>query len=140
MHGEKRGKKRASGKTARARPKASKRAAAPAKRGSATRSAPPGADLGAPLTLTISPRLSRGLHNLALRTDKPKHYHVRRALERYLEDTWDYLDAVESYESTKGQKTISLEELRKKWELLDRVQSGGRAANARTRTGHPRSA
>src|SRR5215216_4833164 len=75
------------------------------KRGAATAASPPE-------TLRISPRLDRALSRLVEKTGRPKTYHIRRALERYVEDTWDYLLAVESDKASKG--TISLDELRKK--------------------------
>lgn len=65
-----------------------------------------------PLLLKITPRLDRGLTRLAAKTGKPKHYHLRRALERYIEDTWDYLEAAEALKTTR--RTYSLEEVKKR--------------------------
>jgi RHH-type transcriptional regulator, rel operon repressor / antitoxin RelB len=61
--------------------------------------------------------LDERLTRLAQRTGRSKSYYARKALETFIEDTEDYLLAVASYESTK--KTISLEELRKKYKLQD---------------------
>ena len=61
--------------------------------------------------------LDERLTRLAARTGRSKTYYARKALESFLEDTEDYLLAVASYESSK--KTISLEELRKKFKLQD---------------------
>jgi predicted DNA-binding protein len=107
MHGmiEKRGRKGAVAKPVRAQ---QSRAAA---RKPSVRSAPV-AEADAPLTLKITPRLNRALTKVATRTGKPKHYHVRRALERYLEDTWDYLEAEASYKATR--RTYSWEEVKKR--------------------------
>ena len=61
--------------------------------------------------------LDERLTRLAAKTGRSKTYYARKALETFLEDTEDYLLAVASYESSK--KTISLEELRKKFKLQD---------------------
>jgi len=61
--------------------------------------------------------LDERLTRLAQRTGRSKSYYASKALETFIEDTEDYLLAVASYESTK--KTISLEELRKKYKLQD---------------------
>jgi RHH-type rel operon transcriptional repressor/antitoxin RelB len=61
--------------------------------------------------------LDERLTRLAQRTGRSKSYYASKALETFIEDTEDYLVAVASYESTK--KTISLEELRKKYKLQD---------------------
>jgi RHH-type rel operon transcriptional repressor/antitoxin RelB len=61
--------------------------------------------------------LDERLTRLAQRTGRSKSYYARKALETFIEDTEDYLLAVASYESTK--KTVSLEELRKKYKLQD---------------------
>ena len=61
--------------------------------------------------------LDERLTRLAAKTGRSKTYYARKALETFLEDTEDYLLAVASYESSK--KTVSLEELRKKFKLQD---------------------
>lgn len=61
--------------------------------------------------------LDERLTRLAHKTGRSKSYYARKALETFLEDTEDYLLAVASYESSK--KTVSLEDLRKKFKLQD---------------------
>jgi len=41
-------------------------------------------DRNAPLILKITPRLDRALTKVVKKSGRPKYYHVRRALERYL--------------------------------------------------------
>jgi RHH-type transcriptional regulator, rel operon repressor / antitoxin RelB len=65
------------------------------------------------IPVTLDERLTR----LAHKTGRSKSYYARKALETFLEDTEDYLLAVASYESSK--KTISLEDLHKKFKLQD---------------------
>jgi RHH-type rel operon transcriptional repressor/antitoxin RelB len=65
----------------------------------------------------ISVALDERLTRLAEKTGRSKTYYARKALETFLEDTEDYLLAVASYESSN--KTVSLEELRKKFKLQD---------------------
>lgn len=65
----------------------------------------------------IPAALDERLTRLAQRTGRSKSYYASKALDTFIEDTEDYLLAVASYESTK--KTISLEELRKKYKLQD---------------------
>jgi RHH-type rel operon transcriptional repressor/antitoxin RelB len=69
------------------------------------------AKLDEPVLLKITPRLNRGLERLAAKSGKPKTYHVRRALERYIEDTWDVLAADEALRSSR--KTYSAAEVKK---------------------------
>jgi RHH-type rel operon transcriptional repressor/antitoxin RelB len=76
------------------------------------KSAPVQASADQPLTLKISARLNRALTKLEAKSGKAKTYHVRRALERYVEDTWDYLVAVEASKNVK--RTYSLEEVKKR--------------------------
>jgi predicted DNA-binding protein len=106
MHGviDKRGRKRAA-----AKPPGARRNGA-AHRGPAARSPRIAADADAPLMLKVSPRLDRALTKLAAKSGKPKHYHVRRALERYVEDTWDVLLAEEALKSTR--RTYSTAEVK----------------------------
>jgi RHH-type rel operon transcriptional repressor/antitoxin RelB len=61
--------------------------------------------------------LDERLTRLALATGRSKSHYARKALETFLEDTEDYLLAVASYEASK--KTVSLEDLRKKFKLQD---------------------
>jgi RHH-type rel operon transcriptional repressor/antitoxin RelB len=68
-------------------------------------------------TLRISGELDAALRDLAERTGRPKSYHVRKALERHLEDSHDYLDAEAA--SREPGKTISLQELKKRLGLAD---------------------
>jgi predicted DNA-binding protein len=112
MHGaiDKRGRKRLAAGSARARRNGAKRRV-PAR---ASRLA---ADADAPLLLKVSPRLNRALAKLAAKSGKPKEYHVRRALERYVEDTWDVLLAEEALKSTR--RTYSTAEVKKYLGLED---------------------
>jgi predicted DNA-binding protein len=75
------------------------------------------ADADAALTLKISSRLNRALTKVATKSGKPKQYHVRRALEKYLEDTWDVLQADEALKSMR--KTYSMDEVKKRLGLED---------------------
>ena len=65
---------------------------------------------GASATFRITPRIDRALTNLVKLTGRPKSYHTRRALERYVEDTYDYLVAVGSIR--KSRKIYSSGEVR----------------------------
>lgn len=113
MHGviEKRGRKRAAAKSVRAQRNGAVR------RTAAARAVPIMADADAPLILKISPRLNRALTKVAAKSGKPKHYHVRRALERYVEDTWDYLEAVDAMKTMR--RTYSLAEVKKRLGMED---------------------
>ncbi len=83
----------------------------PARRAPARHATPLAAGADTPLVLRISPRLNRALSRIEKKTGRPKHYHVRRALERYLEDTWDSLLADEALKSTR--RTHSTAEVKK---------------------------
>jgi len=72
-------------------------------------------------SLRISGRLDAALDRLAERTGRPKSYHVRKALEQHIEDTHDYLDAVEAVKEWKAGrcKTVGLDELKKQLGMAD---------------------
>lgn len=70
------------------------------------------------ITLTLNlpekteKELEKDLKNLETITKKPREFHVKEALVRYLEDMEDIRDALESRE--KKEKTYTTEELEKK--------------------------
>jgi predicted DNA-binding protein len=68
-----------------------------------------------PAVARITPRLDRALSRLAKMTGKPKSYHTRRALERYVEDTYDYLIAAKAVRTSR--KTYSSDEVKKRLRL-----------------------
>lgn len=70
-----------------------------------------------PLILKVSPRLNRALTKVAEKSGRPKHYHVRRALERYVEDAWDALRADEALKSSR--RNYSQAEVKKYLGLAD---------------------
>jgi predicted DNA-binding protein len=68
------------------------------------------------LTLNLSKEaekeLEKDLKQLEIITKKPREFHVKEALVRYIEDMEDIRDALESRE--KKEKTYTTEELEKK--------------------------
>jgi len=73
----------------------------------------------APAMLRVTPRLDRALTRLVKMTGKPRSYHTRRALERYVEDTYDHLVAVESIRTSR--KTYSSDEVKRRLGLTGRA-------------------
>ena len=73
----------------------------------------------APAMLRVTPRLDRALTKLVEMTGKPKTYHTRRALERYVEDTYDHLVAVESMR--RSRKTYSSDEVKRRLGLTGKA-------------------
>jgi RHH-type rel operon transcriptional repressor/antitoxin RelB len=69
------------------------------------------------ITTRIPDELDNTLSILANEVDRPKGYIVRRALEMYIEEQADLLIALSRIE--KDEKTISLEEIEKKYDLED---------------------
>lgn len=69
----------------------------------------------------IPASLDARLTALSERTGRPKAYYARKALERYLEDTEDYLLAVAALEEPG--RNLSLEEVVRDLGLEDRVQA-----------------
>lgn len=65
--------------------------------------------------------LEKRLEAFATKTHRSKSYYLRRALEEFLEDQEDYLLASAAWEEhvRTGRKTISLEEIEKKYQLDD---------------------
>jgi predicted DNA-binding protein len=63
----------------------------------------------------ITARLDRALSRLVKMTGKPKSYHMRRAIERYVEDTYDYLIAAKAVRTSR--KTYSSDEAKKRLRL-----------------------
>ncbi len=58
----------------------------------------------------ISRALDERLDALAAQTGRRKSYYASKAIERYLEDTEDYLLAVAAYEENEGKRRYSLAE------------------------------
>jgi predicted DNA-binding protein len=112
MHGviDKRGRKRPAAGSAQAR-----RNGVPRRGPARSTRTPAAADV--PSVVKVSPRLDRALAKLAAKSGKPKHYHVRRALERYVEDAWDVLLADEALRSAR--RTYSTAEVKKYLGLED---------------------
>lgn len=69
------------------------------------------------ITARIPDDLDKSLTILAKETDRNKSYIIKRALESYLEEKADLLIALSRLE--KGEETISLEEMEKKYDLED---------------------
>ena len=69
------------------------------------------------ITARIPEHLDRVLTILAKETDRNKSYIVKRALELYIEEKADLLIALSRLE--KGEETVSLEEIEKKYGLED---------------------
>jgi len=71
----------------------------------------------ATITTRIPDELNRTLSVLAKETDRKKGYLIRRAIETYIEEKSDLLLALSRIE--KGEETISLESIEKKYDLED---------------------
>ena len=69
------------------------------------------------ITARIPDHLDKVLTILAKETDRNKSYIVKRALESYIEEKADLLIALSRLE--KGEETVSLEEIEKKYGLED---------------------
>jgi RHH-type rel operon transcriptional repressor/antitoxin RelB len=71
------------------------------------------------LSVRISKDMEERLDRLAKKTQRSKGFFVKKALDRYLEDQEDYIDAVAAYEEylATGKKAKSLEELKKEYDL-----------------------
>ena len=70
---------------------------------------------------TVTTKIPDSLHNalseLANETHRPRGYIMQRAIENYLEEKADMLIALARIE--RGEETISLEDLQKKYDLED---------------------
>jgi RHH-type rel operon transcriptional repressor/antitoxin RelB len=82
------------------------------------------------LGVRLEPELEERLDWLAKKTGRTKSYHAKQAIKKYLEDKEDYLIAVAALERIENgkEKTISLEELVKKYALESGVLKGRREA------------
>lgn len=69
------------------------------------------------ITARISEELDQCLSMLAKETDRNKGYIIRKAIENYIEEKADLLIALSRIE--KNEETISIDELRKKYDLED---------------------
>jgi len=71
------------------------------------------------LAVRLPKDLEDKLSHLADTTHRSKSYYVKMALESYLRDNMDYLEAVSSYEEylKSGKKGYTLEEMKKRYEL-----------------------
>jgi predicted DNA-binding protein len=66
--------------------------------------------------LRLSPQLRRALDRVVEKTGKRADYHVRKALEQYVEDVWDAVAAAEilkksrrTYSSSEAKKLLGLD-------------------------------
>ncbi len=65
------------------------------------------------LSVRVPKSLEERLDYIAARTHRSRSYFVKKALERYLEDEEDYIDAVAAYEEhlRSGGRTYTAEEI-----------------------------
>ncbi len=65
------------------------------------------------LSVRVPKSLEERLDHIAARTHRSRSYFVKKALERYLEDEEDYIDAVAAYEEhlRSGGRTYRAEEI-----------------------------
>lgn len=82
-----------------------------------SRAKAPSAALPRRVGVEISGRLDAALERLAAMTGKPKSLHLRKAIEKYVEDTYDILLADKSRKES-GER-ISLDELKKRLGMAD---------------------
>ena len=71
----------------------------------------------ATITARIPEELNNILNIVSSETDRNKGYIIKKALENYLEEKADILIALSRIE--KGESTISLDEIEKKYDLAD---------------------
>jgi predicted DNA-binding protein len=69
------------------------------------------------ITARIPDELDKSLSMLAQETERNKAYIIRKAIENYIEEKADILIALSRIE--KNEKTISIEEIKKKYVLED---------------------
>jgi RHH-type rel operon transcriptional repressor/antitoxin RelB len=71
------------------------------------------------LSVRIPKTIEERLDRLASRTERSRSYHVNKALEKYLEDEEDVIDAVEAYEEhlRSGHPGYTLEEMKKRYNI-----------------------
>ena len=68
------------------------------------------------LSVRLRPDIEKRLNQLSEDTHRSKSYYAAKAIERFLEDEEDYLQAVAIYERIKEgkEKTYTLEEIQKR--------------------------
>lgn len=64
------------------------------------------------LSFRIPEEMEKKLEELSKRTEKPKSYFIRKALEEYLEDIEDYADALDRYTRANAEY-LTTEEVKK---------------------------
>ena len=69
------------------------------------------------LSVRVPKSLEERLDHIAARTHRSRSYFVKKALERYLEDEEDYIDAVAAYEEhlRSGKEGYTLEEMKSRY-------------------------
>jgi RHH-type transcriptional regulator, rel operon repressor / antitoxin RelB len=73
--------------------------------------------LAAPGVVRLPPQLDERLTALAEKTGRSRDYYARKAIKEYIEDTEDYLLAVQADRASR--RTYSLEEVKKRLGLDD---------------------
>ena len=72
--------------------------------------------MGKALSVRITDELALKLGEIAKETERPKSFHVQKALEAYLSEIADLQVALDRLHDT-GDRVISLEDMRKELEL-----------------------
>ena len=69
------------------------------------------------LSVRVPKEIEERLDHLASLTNRSRSYVVKKALERYLEDEEDLMDAITSYEEhiRSGEKGYTLEEMKERY-------------------------
>jgi RHH-type rel operon transcriptional repressor/antitoxin RelB len=71
------------------------------------------------LAFRVPDKIATELEELARETGRSKSHYVREAIIQYLEERADYYRAIARLEKNKGKSNISLEEIQRKFGLLD---------------------
>ena len=69
-----------------------------------------------PISIRIPDELASKLSEIAKETERPKSFHIQKALEAYLDEVADLQVAIDRLRDT-SDPVISLEEMRKELEL-----------------------
>jgi RHH-type rel operon transcriptional repressor/antitoxin RelB len=72
-----------------------------------------------PLAFRVPEEIAAELEQLSQETGRSKSYYIREAIAQYLEERGDYLRAVARLEKTKRKGNLSLEQIQRKFGLLD---------------------
>ncbi len=75
------------------------------------------ASAGSTATIELTPRLARGLHNVAKLSGQPARKIALKAGEQYIEDLFDAIEAKRIL--ARDEKTISWEEVQRRCGLLE---------------------